>query len=106
MAGCLDKVPISEVQIMSDGIPRRIVNSAKSEGLDVSARIGKEGITESLISELSDQLSRKHLVKVKANKGTTSDRQQRSSLFSEIAELTTSKLVFQRGNVAVFWSGK
>lgn len=106
MAGCLDKVPISEVQIMSDGIPRRIVNSAKSEGLDVSARIGKEGITESLISELSDQLSRKHLVKVKANKGTTSDRQQRSSLFSEIAELTTSKLVFQRGNVAVLWSGK
>jgi len=106
VAGCLDKVPISEVQIMSDGIPRRIVNSAKSEGLDVSARIGKEGITESLISELSDQLSRKHLVKVKANKGTTSDRQQRSSLFSEIAELTTSKLVFQRGNVAVFWSGK
>ena len=91
---------------MSDGIPRRIVNSAKSEGLDVSARIGKEGITESLIAELSDQLSRKHLVKVKANKGTTSDRQQRSSLFSEIAELTTSKLVFQRGNVAVFWSGK
>jgi len=91
---------------MSDGIPRRIVNSAKSEGLDVSARIGKEGITESLISELSDQLSRKHLVKVKANKGTTSDRQQRSSLFSEIAELTTSKLVFQRGNVAVLWSGK
>ena len=106
MAGCLDKVPISEVQIMSDAIPRRIVNSAKSEDLDVSARIGKEGITESLISELSDQLSRKHLVKVKANKGTTSDRQQRSSLFSEIAELTTSKLVFQRGNVAVLWSGK
>ncbi len=106
MAGWLDKVPISEVQIMSDGIPRRIVNSAKSEALDISVRIGKGGITESLISELSDQLSRKHLVKVKANKGTTADRQQRSSLFSEIAKLTTSTLVFQRGNVAVFWSGK
>ena len=91
---------------MSDVIPRRIVNSAKSEGLDVSVRIGKEGITDSLISELLDQLSRKHLVKVKANKGTSVDRQQRRSLFSEIAKLTTSTLVFQRGNVAVFWSGK
>jgi RNA-binding protein YhbY len=91
---------------MSDDIPRRIVNSAKREGLDVSVRVGKGGITDSLISELSDQLSRKHLVKVKANKGTTSDRQQRSSLFSEIANLTTSTIVFQRGNVAVFWSGQ
>ncbi len=105
MAGWHAKVPISEVQIMSDVIPRRIVNSAKSEGLEVSVRIGKEGITDSLISELSDQLSRKHLVKVKANKGTTADRQQRNSLFSEIAKFTTSTLVFQRGNVAVFWSG-
>ena len=105
MAGWHAKVPISEVQIMSDVIPRRIVNSAKSAGLEVSVRIGKEGITDSLISELSDQLSRKHLVKVKANKGTTADRQQRNSLFSEIAKFTTSTLVFQRGNVAVFWSG-
>ena len=91
---------------MSDGIPRRIVNSAKSEGLDVSVRIGKGGITQSLIFELSDQLSRKPLVKVKANKGTTADRQQRSSFFSEIAKLTTSTLVFQRANVAVIRTGK
>ena len=72
----------------------------------VTARIGRSGITEPLISELSDQLTRNHLVKVKANKGTTSDRQQRGSLFSEVAELTNSTLVFQRGNVAVLWSGK
>ena len=91
---------------MSKEIPRRIVNLSKSEALEVSVRIGRIGVTESVISELSDQLSRKNLVKVKANKGTTSDRQQRNSLFREIAELTGSTLVFQRGNVAVFWSGK
>ena len=91
---------------MSDDIPRRILNSAKSQDLEVSARIGRAGITDSLISELSDQLSRNHLVKVKANKGTTPDRKQRASLFSEVAELTKSTLVFQRGNVAVLWSGK
>jgi RNA-binding protein YhbY len=91
---------------MSDNVPRRIINLSKSQGLEVSVRIGRVGITESLISELSDQLSRKNLVKVKANKGTTSDRQQRSLLFSEIAKLTSATLVFQRGNVAVLWSGK
>jgi len=91
---------------MSKEIPRRIINLAKSQSLEVSARIGRVGITESLISELSDQLSRKSLVKVKANKGSTPDRQQRGLLFSEIAELTSAKLVFQRGNVAVLWSGK
>ena len=91
---------------MSEDVPRRIKNLAKSHDLEVSARIGRAGITEPLISELSDQLTRNHLVKVKANKGTTSDRQQRGSLFSEVAELTNSTLVFQRGNVAVLWSGK
>lgn len=91
---------------MSDDIPRRIANAAKSENLEVSVRIGRGGVTEALLFELSDQLSRKRLVKVKANKGTTSDREQRTSLFTEIAQLTSATIVFQRGNVAVFWSGK
>ena len=91
---------------MNEHVPRRIKNLAKSHDLEVSARIGRAGITEPLISELSDQLTRNHLVKVKVNKGTTSDRQQRGSLFSEVAELTNATLVFQRGNVAVLWSGK
>jgi len=91
---------------MRDDVPRRISLSAKSNNLEVSVRIGRVGVTESLISELSDQLSRRILVKVKANKGTTSDRDQRGALFSDIARLTNSTLVFQRGNVAVFWSGK
>ena len=106
MVGKCAKVPISEVKTLNDNAPRRIINLAKSQNLEVSVRIGRVGVTESVISELSDQLSRKNLVKVKANKGTTSDRQQRNSLFREIAELTRSNLVFQRGNVAVFWSAK
>ena len=87
-------------------VPRRIANSAKSTDLEVSARIGRGGVTESFLSELSDQLSKKHLVKVKANKGTTFDREQKRKLFSEIAKSSSSILVFQRGNVGVFWSGK
>lgn len=63
---------------MNDNVPRRIINLAKSQDLEVSVRIGRIGATESVISELSDQLSRKKLVKVKANKEATSDRQQRN----------------------------
>ena len=100
------KVLILEVPMMTDNVPRNITNLAKSDNLEVSVRIGRGGVTESLISELADQLSLKRLVKVKANKGTSSDREQRRLLFSEIAQLTTSIVVFQRGNVAVLWSGK
>lgn len=91
---------------MNNDIPRRIANWAKSDNLEVSVRIGRDGVTDPFLSELSDQLSRKNIVKVKANKGVTSDRDQRKSLFFEIAESTNSILAFQRGNVAVFWSGK
>ena len=42
---------------MSDDVPRRIANAAKSENLEISVRIGKGGVTESLLFELSDQLS-------------------------------------------------
>ena len=87
---------------MGEETPRRIINSAKSQTLEVTVRIGRIGITESLISEISDQLSRKNLVKVKANKGITSDRQQRRMLFSEIAKLTSASVVFQRGTLQYF----
>ena len=49
-------------------IPRSVTNLAKSERLEVSARIGRDGVSEALIKEVSDQLSRKPLVKIKANK--------------------------------------
>ena len=91
---------------MSEAIPSSVKKLAKGEGIDVSVRIGKGGVTESLIIELSEQLSRRRLVKVKLNKGTASDRENRNLLFSEIAAKSNSRIVFQRGNVAVFWSGK
>ena len=41
--------------------------------------------------------------KIKANKGIVGDATDRTNLFSELAQRTDSTLVFQRGNVAVFW---
>ena len=69
-------------------------------------RQGREGVSESLLAELDDQLDRRRIVKVKVNKGIASDRYQRDILFSEIEKKSNSTMVFQRGNVAAFWSGK
>ncbi|NDF33602.1 MAG: YhbY family RNA-binding protein, partial [Euryarchaeota archaeon] len=69
----------------------------------VSVRVGRNGLTDAIFNELTDQLNKRKLVKIKANKGILEGSSDRASLFSEIAEKTESVLVFQRGNVAVFW---
>ncbi len=56
-----------EIQ-MSD-IPKNIKKLALSRDFKPTIRIGKSGITENLISEITDQLSTKSLVKIKINKG-------------------------------------
>ena len=86
--------------------PSHIVRLAKDSALQVSVRVGRNGITESLITEIRDQLATRQLVKVKANRGITEGSNERSELFELLANKTDSKLVFQRGNVAVFWAGK
>ena len=91
---------------MPQDFPPSIAKSAKDPSLEVSVRVGRGGISEALVSELSDQLRRKRLGKVKANKGIANDSSERSEIFESIAEVTGSKLVFQRGNVAVYWQSK
>ncbi len=87
-------------------VPSHIVRLAKDSALQVSVRVGRNGITESLITEIRDQLATRQLVKIKANRGITDGSDERSELFELLASQTDSKLVFQRGNVAVFWVGK
>jgi len=76
---------------------------ANDRELVVSVRVGRNGLTDAIFNELTDQLNKRKLVKIKANKGILEGSSDRTSLFSEIAEKTESILVFQRGNVAVFW---
>tara|TARA_B100001939_G_scaffold189365_1_gene163021 strand:+ start:92 stop:331 length:240 start_codon:yes stop_codon:yes gene_type:complete len=76
---------------------------ANDRELVVSVRVGRNGLTDAIFNELTDQLNKRKLVKIKANKGILEGSSDRTSLFSEIAEKTDSILVFQRGNVAVFW---
>ena len=84
-------------------LPPHIVKNAKSNDLLVSVRIGKEGVTDSLIKELDSQLKSKNIIKLKANKQILGSSEERKNVFSEIANSTNSFLVFHRGNVAVYW---
>jgi len=84
-------------------IPNHIIKEAKNRDLLVSIRIGREGVTESLIKELESQLLSKTIIKLKANKQILGSSEERKVVFSDIANSTNSFLVFQRGNVAVYW---
>ena len=46
-------------------IPERVLRQAKSRDFRPSVRIGKSGITETVIDEISNQLKSKELVKIK-----------------------------------------
>ena len=91
---------------MMSSIPKRIKQQAMDPDLIISVRIGRNGLTDSLVQEMQDQLSKRGLVKVKANRGIVEGSDERLGLFGAIAESTNSQVVFQRGNVAVFWSGE
>ncbi|MFL2963435.1 MAG: YhbY family RNA-binding protein [Candidatus Thalassarchaeaceae archaeon] len=87
-------------------IPNYIIKEAKNRDLLVSIRIGREGVTESLIKELDSQLRSKTIIKLKANKQILGSSEERKVVFSDIANSTNSFLVFQRGNVAVYWRSR
>ena len=84
-------------------VPNHIKRMANDRDLVVSVRVGRNGLTNAIVEELIDQLNKRKLVKIKANKGIVEDTTDRNNLFSELAHRTDSTLVFHRGNVAVFW---
>jgi RNA-binding protein len=62
--------------------------------------IGQGGLTPAITGELETALGAHELVKVRARVG---DRDQRDSIFAELAQQTRSALVQRIGNVAVFY---
>tara|TARA_B100000575_G_scaffold70545_1_gene54842 strand:+ start:16619 stop:16891 length:273 start_codon:yes stop_codon:yes gene_type:complete len=86
-------------------IPTRIIKVSKDPKLPITVRIGKLGVIDSVIDEISDQLSKRSIVKIKINRGVVSDSGKRSELFSFLASSTSSRISFSRGNVVVLWSG-
>ena len=86
-------------------IPNYIKRNAMDNNLEITIRVGKLGVNESVLEELKQQLIKRKLVKIKVNQGITTGASERKQLFETISSESESILVFQRGNIAVFWSG-
>ncbi|HJL96728.1 MAG TPA: YhbY family RNA-binding protein [Candidatus Poseidoniaceae archaeon] len=87
---------------MVKDIPESIRREAMSREFQVSIRVGKSGITETLISEIDAQLQKRSIVKIKINRGVF-ERKDITNVWSHLAEQTNSILVLARGNVGVLW---
>ena len=84
-------------------IPEYVILAAKDPELKSTVRLGRNGLTESIIQEIKTQLTARSLVKIRLNRGFAVDSEQRKEIFSHLEESTMGILVFSRGNVAVLW---
>ena len=74
----------------------------KAKSLEPSARIGKSGLTESIIDEIKIHLKKKKLVKVKLLKSSIQGKDKKA-VARELAEKTSSVLVDRVGFVVVLY---
>lgn len=72
----------------------------KAHKLDPTVRIGKSGITESLIDELKGQLKQKKLVKAKV---LGCDRNEVRRISEELGRRSSSEVIDVKGNVIVLY---
>ena len=87
---------------MSKKIHQSIKKIANSRDFQPSVRIGKSGITETLIEEIDAQLSKKDIVKIKINRGLF-QKDQIKQVWEHLSSETNSNIVTSRGNVCVLW---
>lgn len=83
-------------------VPAHVLRQAKSREFRASVRIGKAGLTDTVLEEIRQQLQSRDLVKVKVNRGLF-EREQRKDVWTYLADNTDSILVLQRGNIGVLW---
>ena len=77
----------------------------KAKSLEPSARIGKSGLTESIIDEIKIHLKKKKLVKVKLLKSSIQGKDKKA-VARELAEKTGSVLVDRVGFVVVLYQNR
>jgi len=94
----LEAIKISEIKV-----PKATMEAAKSRDLQTTIRVGKGGLSDSVVNEVNDQLGSRPLVKIKLNRGVAGEKRGRLSIIAEIEEKTNSHAIFVRGNVAVLW---
>jgi RNA-binding protein len=76
---------------------------AEAQQLEVSLQVGKNGVTPATVEELSAQLKKRKLVKVRLLKTATEGGSQDQDQAKALAEGTNSTLIETRGHTAVFF---
>lgn len=78
---------------------KRIIElKGKAQTLPATVHIGKDGITQTVIDEITKQLKKTKLVKIKLLPALEKDRKEAGS---ELAKVTSSVLVEVRGRTVV-----
>ena len=83
------------------GAQKRALKS-RAQLLEAVIRIGQSGVTDALLQSLDNALSQHELVKVRF----ADFKEERKSIAPQLAERTSSALIQQVGNVAVFFRRK
>lgn len=86
---------------MLTGAQKRALKS-RAQLLEAVIRIGQSGVTDALLQSLDNALSQHELVKVRF----ADFKEERKSIAPQLAERTSSALIQQVGNVAVFFRRK
>ena len=89
---------MSESSSTLTGAQKRALKS-RAQLLEAVIRIGQSGVTEAVLQSLHNALSKHELVKVRF----ADFKEERKTLAPQIAERTSSALIQQVGNVAVFF---
>ena len=76
------------------------IMTEKSKHLTPILRIGKSGVTDSVIAEIKEQLKKRKLIKLKLLKSVIEGKDKKE-LAQEIADKTNSELIHQVGFVIV-----
>lgn len=76
---------------------------AEAQQIDVSLQVGKNGVTPATVEELSAQLKKRKLVKVRLLKTATEGGAQDEGQAAALAAATHSTLIEVRGHTAVFF---
>lgn len=86
-------------------IPRQLTRQGlkdKARNIEPVVRIGKSGLTGSVIEEIEKQLKKRKLIKIKLLK-SFAERKDRKELAGEIAEKTEAELVSHVGFTVVLY---
>jgi len=87
--------------LMLDGERKRAL-AREGRGLQHTLQVGKMGVTPQVIGELTEQLKRSKLIKVKLLSGALRDS-ERERILGELSSGCRAYLVEVRGNTALFF---